>query len=57
MDPKTETVWLFEGPRAQAGHFLAKPKRRTYYTYVLCRPNGDPFYAQLRCHTNTHRSE
>jgi hypothetical protein len=57
MDPKTETVWLFEGPRAQAGHFLAKPKRRTYYTYVLCRPNGDPFYAQLRCHTNTHRPE
>ncbi len=44
MNIQSNTPVLFEGNRAEVAAFLSHPSRQTYYTYVLCRPNGKPFY-------------
>jgi uncharacterized protein len=35
---------IFVGLRGEAAKFLMAPARQTYYTYILCRPDGNPFY-------------
>ena len=35
---------VFLGTRPEAERFLRAPGRHRYYTYVLCRPDGRPFY-------------
>lgn len=37
-------IFVFEGLRDEATQFLCRSFSARWYTYMLCRPNGTPFY-------------
>ncbi|WP_299783800.1 GIY-YIG nuclease family protein [uncultured Marivita sp.] len=44
MSYQFENPPTFEGSREAVTKFLACPERLDFYTYLLCRPDGAPFY-------------
>lgn len=37
-------VAVFEGTRTETAGFVSRQLAARWYTYVLCRPDGTPFY-------------